>query len=83
MLANSKATYDAIDVLPAFYGARHGAGHTATAYHAGGGEFANVATDWVRWQFKGDRKAGETFTGAKCGLCTLSTWDVAAKRLKN
>lgn len=81
MLANSKATYSAIDKLPAFYGSRHGAGHTATAYHAGGGEFANVASNWVRWQFKKDAKAGAMFVGAKCGLCTLSTWDVEAKRL--
>ncbi len=27
-----------LENLPAFYGARHGAGHTATAYHPGGGE---------------------------------------------
>ena len=30
LMASSKATYEAIDKLPAFYGARHGAGHTAT-----------------------------------------------------
>ena len=82
MMARSKATFDAIGTLPAFYGSRHGAGHTATAYHVGGGEFANVATNWVRWQFKGDRKASEMFVGAKCSLCTNSNWDVAAKNLK-
>jgi dienelactone hydrolase len=81
MYARSKATYDAIDNLPAFYGARHGAGHTATAYHPGGGEFANVASNWVRWVFKGDRKAGAMFVGAKCGLCTNSTWNAEGKRL--
>jgi hypothetical protein len=81
MMAQSKATYDAIGTLPAFYGARHGAGHTATAYHAGGGEFANVASNWVLWQFKGDRKASTMFVGAKCSLCTNSNWDVEAKRL--
>ena len=31
LMASSKATFDAIDKLPAFYGARHGAGHTATS----------------------------------------------------
>ncbi len=77
----SKATFDAIDKLPVFYGARHGAGHTATAYHAGGGEFANVASNWLRWQFKGDEKAGAMFKGEKCALCTNANWDVAAKRL--
>jgi dienelactone hydrolase len=81
MMARSKATYDAIDNLPAFYGARHGAGHTATAYHPGGGEFANVASNWLLWQFKGDSKASTMFVGAKCRLCTNANWDVEAKRL--
>lgn len=81
MMARSKATYDAIENLPAFYGARHGAGHTATAYHPGGGEFANVASNWVLWQFKGDRIASAMFVGAKCRLCTNTNWDVESKRL--
>jgi hypothetical protein len=81
MFARSKATYDAIDTLPAFYGARHGAGHTATAFHPGGGEFANVASNWVRWVFKRDRKAGAMFVGAACGLCTNSNWNAEGKRL--
>jgi dienelactone hydrolase len=82
MMADSKATYDAIDKLPAFYGARHGAGHTATLYHAGGGEFANVASNWVRWQFKNDKKAAKMFVGNKCELCTNKNWDAVGKRLK-
>jgi dienelactone hydrolase len=81
MKERSKATYDAIESLPAFYGSRHGAGHTATVYHVGGGEFANVASNWVMWQFKGDKKAAKMFTGAKCELCTDSNWDVASKHL--
>jgi dienelactone hydrolase len=81
MFARSRATYDAIDALPAFYGARHGAGHTATAYHPGGGEFANVASNWVRWVFKADEQAGKMFVGAKCGLCTNANWDAEGKRL--
>jgi hypothetical protein len=81
MMERSRATYEAIGTLPAFYGSRHGAGHTATAYHVGGGEFANVATNWVLWQFKKDGKAGAMFVGAKCQLCTDANWDVVAKRL--
>jgi dienelactone hydrolase len=83
MMAPSKATFDAIDHLPTFYGARHDAGHTATAYHAGGGEFANVAANWVRWQFKGDTEAAKMFVGAQCSLCTNPNWDTASKRLQN
>jgi acetyl esterase/lipase len=82
MMARSKATYDAIATLPAFYGSRHGAGHTATAFHPGGGEFANVATNWLMWQFKGNAKARAMFVGAQCGLCTNSNWDVDSKRLR-
>ncbi|MBX5463277.1 MAG: hypothetical protein IRZ28_19575 [Steroidobacteraceae bacterium] len=81
MMERSRATYDAIETLPAFYGARHGAGHTATAYHPGGGEFANVASNWVLWQFKGDKKARAMFVGPTCQLCTDANWDVESKRL--
>ena len=34
----SVATFDLIKNVPAFYGARHGAGHTATVDHPGGGD---------------------------------------------
>jgi len=81
MMTTSRATYDAIDKLPAFYGSRHGAGHTATMFHPGGGEFANVASNWVLWQFKGDSLAAEMFLGTKCGLCTNGNWDAESKRL--
>ena len=80
MTAPSRETYDLLDKVPAFYGARAGAGHTATVFHPGG-EYANVATNWLLWQFKSDQKAGAMFVGPKCGLCTTPGWEVAAKRL--
>jgi hypothetical protein len=82
LMASSKATYDAIETLPAFYGARHNAGHTATVDHPGGGEWANVASNWLRWQFKGDKQAAKMFVGKDCSLCTNSTWETASKRLQ-
>lgn len=82
LMGASKANFDALDKLPAFYGSRHGAGHTATMYHPGGGEWANVAWSWAAWQLKGDSKAAKMFVGEKCGLCTNENWDVEAKRLK-
>jgi dienelactone hydrolase len=81
MLAASRETFDMLDHVPAFYGARHGAGHTATVFHPGGGEYANVAANWVKWQFKDDRQAGAMFVGEACALCTNPNWDVAVKRL--
>ena len=82
LMASSRATYDAIDKLPAFYGARKGAGHTATVDHPGGGEFANVASNWLRWQFKNDKQAATMFVGTNCSLCTNSNWETASKRLQ-
>lgn len=81
LMASSKVTFDAIDAVPAFYGSRHGAGHTATVDHPGGGEWANVASNWLRWQFKGDKKAAKMFVGKDCDLCTNSNWDTASKGL--
>ena len=82
LMAASEATFEAIDTLPVFYGARHNAGHTATVDHPGGGEFANVASNWIRWQLKGDREAGRMFVGKDCSLCTKANWDTRAKRLE-
>jgi len=81
LMARSRATFEAINHVPTFYGARHGAGHTATLYHVGGGEFANVASNWALWQFKADAKASRMFSGPQCTLCTDSNWDTDAKRL--
>lgn len=82
MMAQSAATFDMINHVPAFYGARHNAGHTATVFHPGGGEFANVASNWLLWTFKGNKKAGRMFVGKNCGLCTNSNWDVRSKGIK-
>jgi hypothetical protein len=75
-------TFNTIDRWPAFYGSRHGAGHTATLNHPGGGEWANVAWHWAEWQLKGNKKSGKMFTGKKCELCTNANWDVERKNLK-
>jgi dienelactone hydrolase len=81
MMAASAATFEMIDRLPVFYGARHNAGHTATVFHPGGGEFANVAANWLRWTFTDDNKAAAMFVGKDCNLCTNSNWDVKSKGL--
>lgn len=82
MMAASAATFDAIDHVPVFYGARRGAGHTATVDHPGGGEFANVASSWLRWTLKGDADAGAMFVGESCQLCTDANWEVRSKGLE-
>ena len=82
MMATSKANFDAINNVPIFYGARDNAGHSATYFHPGGGEFANVTVAWLDWQLKGDKKAAAMFVGDKCGLCTNPKWETHSKSLK-
>src|SRR5215470_11309535 len=79
----SLATFELINSVPVFYGARHDAGHTATVDHPGGGEFANVASNWLLWQFKNDKRAAKMFAGNDCDLCTNTNWDVRAKGYKD
>ncbi len=80
MYGPSRANFDMLTV-PAFYGARANAGHSATMYHANGGEFGQVTAEWLLWQFKGDMEAAKTFVGDDCRLCMLDTWETASKDL--
>jgi len=81
MYEPAQANYELIDHLPVFYGARENAGHTATVFHPGGGEFANVASNWLRYVFKDDAEAGKMFVGADCSLCTNPNWETMSKGL--
>lgn len=79
MYEPAKENFALIDHVPVFYGSRFNAGHTATVFHPGGGEYANVASNWLRYVFKGDAEAGEMFLGSSCSLCTLDTWETMSK----
>jgi hypothetical protein len=79
----SRGSYDEIGHLPAFYAALRGAGHLGTVIEPGGGEFANVASNWFLWQLRGDKTASAMFVGQQCGLCVNKNWDVASKRMEN
>ena len=81
MMDESQATFAALDHVPVFYGARHNAGHSATVFHPGGGEFANVATNWLRFHFKTAEDAARMFVGPHCELCKNENWDTASKGL--
>jgi hypothetical protein len=82
MYGPSRDNFDRIENLPAFYGARENAGHTATVFHPGGGEYANVASNWLLYVFKDDKEAAKMFVGEDCGLCVLPTWETASKGLE-
>jgi hypothetical protein len=82
MMPYSLANFEEIRHVPAFYGSRHDAGHMATMTQPGGGEFANVAANWLRYYFKGDQQAGKMFVGKDCALCTNPHWDTASKGMQ-
>jgi dienelactone hydrolase len=81
-MPESAESFEAIDNVPVFYGTRRNAGHLATMGDPGGGEFANVASNWLKWRLKGDADAGAMFVGERCGLCTSPNWEVRSKRLE-
>jgi hypothetical protein len=80
-MANAADDVARLDKVPVFFGSRHGSGHSGTYSHANGGEFANIAVAWLRWQLKGDQRAGKVFTGADCSLCKDPNWTVQRKGL--
>ncbi len=56
-------------------------GHGGTFLEPHGGKFAEAATQWLLWQLKGNKKAGEMFLGDKCGLCIDPEWEVERKNM--
>jgi predicted small secreted protein/dienelactone hydrolase len=82
MYEAARENFEAVNHIPVFLGARENAGHSATYPHPGGGEFANVVSDWLMYQFKGDQQAGQTFVGENCVLCTNDTWETDSKGLE-
>jgi len=80
-MVGSAEGFEAIKHVPVFYGARRDAGHMSTFGHPGGGEFANVASNWLKWTLKGDPEAGAMFVGPQCDLCTNPNWETRSKAL--
>jgi hypothetical protein len=78
-MINAADDFKRLHQVPVFFGSRHNAGHAGTYSHANGGEFANVAVAWVRWQLKADKEASKVFTGPACSLCKDPNWTVQRK----
>lgn len=68
-----------LDKVPVFFGSRRGSGHSGTYSHANGGEFANIAVAWLRWQLKAHEESSRLFTGQDCSLCKDPNWTVQRK----
>lgn len=57
-------------------------GHGGTYGQPYGGDFAKVATAWFKWQLKGDKKAGQLFTGNPPGLSKFAGWSFDKKNMQ-
>jgi hypothetical protein len=82
-MVGSAEGFETINHVPVFYGARRHAGHMSTFGHPGGGEFANIASSWLKWILKGDPEAGAMFVGSQCELCTNPNWEMRSKALES
>jgi predicted alpha/beta-hydrolase family hydrolase len=56
-------------------------GHGGTYRQPHGGEFAKVATAWLKWQLRNDKKSARIFVGDPCGLAMTEGWKVEKKNI--
>jgi len=59
------------------------AGHQGTFSEANGGAVAQAVVAWLEWQFRGDVKSAEWFTGSTCRLCNDPAWEIERRNLQN
>lgn len=78
--ANGMDDFKHIAGLPAF-AANLEVGHGGTYAKPHGGDFAKVATAWLQWQLKGDKKAAAMFQGDPCGVARMEGWKVEKKHI--
>lgn len=77
---NGMDDFKKINHVPVFVG-NLDVGHGGTYQEPHGGEFARVATTWVKWQLLSDTEAGKMFTGDPCGLSREEGWTVQKKNI--
>lgn len=78
---NGMDDFKRINHVPVF-AANMDVGHGGTYSRPHGGEFSKVATAWLQWQLKGDKKAAKLFTGEPCGLSSDPNWKAEKKNIK-
>jgi hypothetical protein len=78
--ANGMDDFKNINHLPVFV-ANMDVGHGGTYGQPHGGEFAKLATQWYKWQLKGDAEAGKFFTGTPPGISKNTNWRFEKKKM--
>lgn len=77
---NGMDDVDKINQVPVFV-ANLDVGHGGTYAKPYGGEYGKVATAWLNWQLKGNKKSGKLFTGKTPELSKAPGWVVAKKNM--
>jgi enterochelin esterase-like enzyme/uncharacterized protein YciI len=70
---NGMDDFNRINHVPVFVG-NLDVGHGGTYAQPFGGDYAIVATQWFKWQLKGDTGAGKFFTGKNPGISKMEGW---------
>ncbi len=78
--ANGMDDFKNINHVPVFV-ANMDVGHGGTYGQPHGGEFAKLATQWYKWQLKGDAEAGKFFTGNPPGITKNTNWRFEKKKM--
>ncbi len=68
--------------VPAIWAWEEGLAHIGTYGAPNGGAIGRIASDWYRWQLRGENEAAKMFVGANCTLCREPGWHVQQKNIK-
>lgn len=79
--ANGMDDFKQINHVPAFVANMLNVGHGGTYMQPHGGEFAILATAWLKWHLKGDKEASKLFVGNPNGLSKNSKWVFEKKKI--
>lgn len=78
---NGTDDFKRINKVPAFL-CNLPVGHGGTYSQPKGGEYGIVATNWLKWQLKGDKQASLMFVGNPCGLSQREGWTIEKKNIE-
>ena len=68
--------------MPACLVSLDGIGHGGTYMQPNGGDYAKVASAWLKWWLKGDKEASTMFTGNEPGVGKMAGWMIERKNIK-
>jgi hypothetical protein len=80
--SGARDSFTYLTKVPAIWVWQEGLAHIGTYGAPGGGSIGRIASEWFKWQLKGDQQAARMFQGADCTLCKEPTWHVQKKNMK-